>query len=60
MLTYVNLIYRGDCGVYMLKTLEMHIAGMCDNGARSLLQDNIIDSVRQSYAVQLYVGSAES
>lgn len=43
----------------MLKTLEMHITGMCDNRAWSLLQDNIIDSVRQSYTVQLYVGSAE-
>ncbi|XP_062114684.1 uncharacterized protein LOC133825802 [Humulus lupulus] len=49
----------GDCGIFMLKTIEMHIAGKCNESARTLLNDYNIDTFRQAYAVQLYVGSAD-
>ncbi|XP_062085066.1 uncharacterized protein LOC133791163 [Humulus lupulus] len=49
----------GDCGIFMLKTIEMHIAGKCNESARTLLNDDNIDTFRQAYAVQLYVGSAD-
>ena len=56
----VNLVFhRGDCGIFMLKTIEMHIAGKCNESARTLLNEDNIDTFRQAYAVQLYVGSAE-
>ncbi|KAF4404191.1 hypothetical protein G4B88_014647 [Cannabis sativa] len=49
----------GDCGVFMLKTMEMHIAGKCNESATMLLNDDNIDTYRKAYAVQLYVGSAD-
>ncbi|KAF4383682.1 hypothetical protein F8388_014182 [Cannabis sativa] len=49
----------GDCGVFMLKTMEMHIAGKCNEAATMLLNDDNIDTYRKAYAVQLYVGSAD-
>ncbi|XP_060975082.1 uncharacterized protein LOC133039951 [Cannabis sativa] len=49
----------GDCGIFMLKTMEMHIAGKCNESATMLLNDDNIDTYRKAYAVQLYVGSAD-
>ncbi|KAF4363507.1 hypothetical protein F8388_016457 [Cannabis sativa] len=49
----------GDCGIFMLKTMEMHIAGKCNESATMLLNDDNIDTFRKAYAVQLYVSSAD-
>ncbi|KAF4391010.1 hypothetical protein F8388_024842 [Cannabis sativa] len=48
-----------DCGIFMLKTMEMHIAGKSNESATMLLNDNNIDTFRKAYAVQLSVGSAD-
>ncbi|KAF4381258.1 hypothetical protein G4B88_009586 [Cannabis sativa] len=55
----VPLNKRTDCGIFMLKTMEMHIAGKCNKSATMLLNDDNIDTFRKAYAVQLYVGSAD-
>ncbi|KAF4356481.1 hypothetical protein G4B88_015315 [Cannabis sativa] len=49
----------GDCGIFMLKIMEMHIADKCNESAIMLLNDNNINTFRKAYAVQLYVGSAD-
>ncbi|XP_060961689.1 uncharacterized protein LOC133031926 [Cannabis sativa] len=53
------LIVSGDCCIFMLKTMEMHIAGKCNESTTMLLNDDNIDTFRKAYAVQLYVGSAD-
>ncbi|GMN36596.1 hypothetical protein TIFTF001_006152 [Ficus carica] len=58
-LTVPRLMKSGDCGVYMLKTLEMLLAGMWNTAARKFLNDDAIEDVRQTYATQIYVNSAE-
>ncbi|KAF4355547.1 hypothetical protein F8388_003128 [Cannabis sativa] len=54
----VPLNKRTGCGIFMLKTMEMHIDGKCNESATMLLNDDNIDTFRKAYAVQLYVGSA--
>lgn len=55
----VNLFDSGDCGVYMLKTLEMLMAGKCNEEAQKYLNDKKILAVRRFYAVQLYASNAD-
>ncbi|KAF4376049.1 hypothetical protein F8388_022570 [Cannabis sativa] len=49
----------GDCGIFMLKTMKMHIVGKCNELATMLLNDDNIDTFRKAYAIILYVGSAD-
>ena len=55
----MNLFNRGDCGVYMLKTLEMLLAGKCNERAQQYLNDKNILEVWKCYAVQLYASNAD-